>query len=73
MLFYHQKLSQPDTANPVRELSKCFTKATELYYQEMPLIMRFVQLPKDKGLMLRVMNAMMTLSDDFVHKGKYIV
>ena len=59
MLLYLQKLSRPDLSNPVRELSKCLTKATIEHYNEMLRIMRFVQQTKRKGLKLQVKTAML--------------
>ena len=71
MLLYLQKLSRPDLSNPVRELSKCLTKATNEHYKEMLQIIRFVQQTKKKGLKLQITDAM--LRSKHVINGNEIV
>ena len=50
MLFWLVKYSQPDNANPVRELSKCLDGAMSVSYNGMLRVIKYVLDTKEYGL-----------------------
>jgi hypothetical protein len=52
MLLYLVKHSRPDISNPVRELSKCMSSATEAAWKELMRVIKFVLDTRSYGLKL---------------------
>ena len=72
MLLYLVKHSCPDLSNPTCELSKCLTKASKEYYNELVHIISFVCQTKDQGLKLKPHGLTFLLTDPSLPAPKLI-
>lgn len=63
MVLYLVKHSHPDLSNPTQELSKCLTKTSKVYYDEMLRIISFICQTQNQGLKLKMHGLTFLLTD----------